>query len=191
MSNAPQFIGSFGQLTGDSTYGALTPGSSSRLYHDRRRVHLGSDVLRELPAADHRRRAWRERRHTNRSAGGDPDRERDPGRQWCHGAGVRRYAVCRYDPRPQDRMPAIEPRDQAPGQASSKNRVSAAVGETLGQTAARHAGEWRVADWLTRARPERRATQPRARLAMDASRRTTQPRPRARARRHRLFATSP
>ena len=31
MSNAPQFIGSFGQLTGDSTYGALTPGTSSVL----------------------------------------------------------------------------------------------------------------------------------------------------------------
>lgn len=29
MSNASQFIGSFGQLTGDSTYGALTPGTSS------------------------------------------------------------------------------------------------------------------------------------------------------------------
>ncbi len=29
MSNAPQFLGSFGQLTGDSTYDAGTPGTSS------------------------------------------------------------------------------------------------------------------------------------------------------------------
>ena len=86
MSNAPQFIGSFGQLTGDSTYDAVNPGHVVSLYHDRRRVHLGSDVLRELPATDHRRRTRRERRHANRSASGDPDRERNPWRQWCHGA---------------------------------------------------------------------------------------------------------